>query len=124
MFSNSCLRLTRSSYLSDTASGNNGRVGVKFPAAYPLVVGVGALSSDYTLWSGSNWGDQVELVAPGNNVLSTAVSGKGEFIYQQWSGTSMATPHVAGVAVRVAGAPGGAVHLCRRGFVLTHFVSL
>jgi Subtilase family len=83
-----------------TASGNDGKNGVKYPAAYPLVVAVGALSSDYSLWSGSNWGDQVELVAPGNLVLSTAVNGKGEFVYQQWSGTSMATPHVAGVAVR------------------------
>jgi subtilisin family serine protease len=61
---------------------------------------VGALSSDYSLWSGSNWGDGLELVAPGNLVLSTTVNGKGQAVYSLYSGTSMATPHVAGVAVR------------------------
>lgn len=82
------------------ASGNDGRSGLKYPAAHPTVIAVGALSSDYSLWSGSNWGGGSELVAPGNSVLSTTVNGRGESVYSLYSGTSMATPHVAGVAVR------------------------
>jgi subtilisin family serine protease len=83
------------------ASGNDGRSGLKYPAAHPTVIAVGALSSDYSLWSGSNWGSGSELVAPGNSVLSTTVNGKGQSVYSLYSGTSMATPHVAGVAVRL-----------------------
>jgi subtilisin family serine protease len=84
------------------ASGNDGKSGLKYPAAHPTVIAVGALSSDYSLWSGSNWGSGSELVAPGNSVLSTTVNGKGQSVYSLYSGTSMATPHVAGVAVRLS----------------------
>jgi subtilisin family serine protease len=81
------------------AAGNDGKKGLKYPAAHSTVVAVGALSSDYSLWGGSNWGSGLEVVAPGNLVLSTAFNGNGDYVYQLWSGTSMATPHVAGVAV-------------------------
>lgn len=106
-----------------TATGNNGSNGLKYPAAHPTVVAVGALSSNYALWGGSNWGSGTELVAPGDLVLSTTVNGRGEYVYSLYSGTSMATPHVAGVAVRShASAVTEATHVERR-TLLSHAAS-
>ena len=46
----------------------------------------------------SQYNDQVELAAPGLAVLSTLPAPYG---YASWSGTSMATPHVSGVAALI-----------------------
>ena len=48
---------------------------------------------DYRAWF-SSFGACVDIFAPGVNVLSTFIGGPEET--QTWSGTSMATPHVAG----------------------------
>ncbi len=79
------------------ASGNDGRSSVSYPAAYSSVVAVGALASSTSLASYSNYGSAQEVVAPGSNILST-VHPNG---YQNMSGTSMASPHVAGVAALI-----------------------
>ena len=76
------------------AAGNDGQRGVDYPAAYQECIAVSALDSDGGLASYSNYGDEIDLCAPGSRVVSS-VSGDG---YARYTGTSMATPVVSGVA--------------------------
>ena len=78
------------------AAGNNGTGTVSYPAAYTECLAVSALDSNENLASYSQYGDDIELCAPGSNVLSTTTEARGS--YEELSGTSMATPAVAGVA--------------------------
>ncbi|WP_376788680.1 S8 family peptidase [Thermoflexus sp.] len=77
------------------AVGNDGQNQLVYPAAYPGVIGVAATDSDDQQASFSNSGAHVDLAAPGVDILSTFWGGTG-YIFAD--GTSMATPHVAGVA--------------------------
>jgi serine protease len=76
------------------AAGNSGSRGVSYPAAYSECVAISALDSDGSLASYSQYGDAIELAAPGTDVLSSWTDDG----YNRISGTSMATPVVAGVA--------------------------
>ena len=69
------------------------------PAMFPEVITVSALSDSNGVqdsadsWASfSNFGPEVDITAPGVNILSTAIGGK----YSSLSGTSFSSPHVAG----------------------------
>lgn len=90
-------RLYSKGVLIFAASGNGGGKNKAFPAANPKVISIGAVGSNGLRWSGSNYGWN-ELMGPGNLVTSTTVNTLGSYIYANYSGTSMATPHAAGAA--------------------------
>jgi serine protease len=84
------------------ASGNDGAGTILYPAAYESVIAVGATNSANTLWSSSNYGAEQELVAPGVDIISIMPYGNVFYgPYLTVSGTSMACPHVSGVAALV-----------------------
>jgi subtilisin family serine protease len=85
------------------AAGNEDTASLNHPAALPEVISVGATTPSDRLASFTNWGTQLDLVAPGVDILQETISGRG-FILSAWSGTSMATPHVAAVAALVKSA--------------------
>ena len=70
---------------------------VDYPAAYPGVLAVASVSSSDEKSRFSNYGSQVSISAPGNNILSTIYNNG----YGNDSGTSMATPLVSSVAADV-----------------------
>jgi thermitase len=86
------------------ASGNAGNGTVNYPAGYPEVVSVAAVDRNGARAPFSTFNSDVEIAAPGVDILSTWNNGA----YNTISGTSMATPYAAGVAAVIAGnTPGG-----------------
>ncbi|MEW5748706.1 MAG: S8 family serine peptidase [Candidatus Thermoplasmatota archaeon] len=76
------------------AAGNDGTSVLSYPAAFLNVIAVGAIDDTERRASFSNFGTELDVVAPGVNIYSTQGGGS----YQYLSGTSAAAPHVAAVA--------------------------
>lgn len=76
------------------AMGNTGNSVPQFPAALPDVLAVGAVDSNDVRASFSSMGPHIGVAAPGVGILSTV----WDNTHSTMQGTSMASPHVAGVA--------------------------
>ncbi|PZS36474.1 MAG: type VII secretion-associated serine protease mycosin [Pseudonocardiales bacterium] len=82
------------------AHRDTGRDPTPYPAAYPGVLGVGAITIDGSRLPASQVGPYVDLVAPGGGVLAAT----REHGHVFWDGTSFATPFVSGAAALVRAA--------------------
>ncbi len=91
------------------AAGNNNTNGNIFPCAYENVICVGSVDADGSVSAFSNYGGEVDILAPGDQILSTIPT---EFIpikmniqgYDILSGTSQAAPFVSAAAALLKGA--------------------
>ena len=91
------------------AAGNSNQNSASYPARYPHVVGVAALDLVGIKAPYSNFGAGVDIAAPGGSetgkILQETINPEtGESIFEGYQGTSMAAPHVAGVAALVKAA--------------------
>ena len=88
------------------AAGNDGQEKFYYPGAFPSVIAVGSMSPEGGVSEFSTFGPQVSVIAPGENIFSTYLD-RG---YGSATGTSHASPFVAGVAALIhslAAARGG-----------------
>lgn len=84
------------------AAGNS-NTDVDIPSMYEKVVAVGSVTRTGEKSSFSNYGDWVDICAPGSEILSTVPGNRYEFM----DGTSMACPYVSGVAALIVSYFGG-----------------
>jgi len=75
------------------AAGNSNSSSTFYPAGYPNVISVANTDINDNKSSTSNYGPTIDVSAPGTSIRSTVISGG----YANWSGTSMASPMVAGL---------------------------
>ncbi|MDP3955038.1 MAG: S8 family peptidase, partial [bacterium] len=83
------------------AAGNNGNTSRVYPGYYVNCMATAATNSNDQKASWSSYGSWVDVAAPGDNIFSTMPNHSnaiGILNYGYLSGTSMATPHVAGLA--------------------------
>ncbi len=92
-------------FAAGNGDGSNGwKMG--WPAAYEPCIAVGAVNEEGSRAQFSNYGDWVDICAPGFKIYSTYYNGS-TYAYEYESGTSMACPAVSGVAALVAAYRGG-----------------
>ena len=89
------------------AAGNSATIGSYYPAALKSVISVAGLGQEKQLYDGSNFGATINIAAPGEEILSTALKGE----YGKRDGTSMAAAHVSGVAALVLSANPNATNI-------------
>jgi subtilisin family serine protease len=84
------------------AAGNDGNSTLSYPAGYDGAISVAATDRNDARASFSNVNSKVEVSAPGVDIVSTVPDSIVAGGYGVWSGTSMATPHVAAVAALIS----------------------
>ncbi len=90
--------VTQSGTLVIAAAGNEGIQQTFYPAGYRNVIAVGSVNANNRRSYFSNYGYFIDVMAPGENVLSTMPGNS----YRRQSGTSMAAPVATGVASLIA----------------------
>jgi subtilisin family serine protease/LysM repeat protein len=105
---NAVIAATNAGSLVVAAAGNDGSTTALYPAAYPEALAVSAVGPDGLLASYSTHGSAIDIAAPGGDIVDGGgtygvFSSVWNFVtntpaYDSWDGTSMATPHVTGVA--------------------------
>ncbi len=90
---------TKAGIVVVAASGNDGCDCMSYPARYPEVVSVGAMTSAGTVAGFSSYGNELDVMAPGADIrTSTWTAGNPSAAYVSGvAGTSFATPYVAGL---------------------------
>ena len=88
------------------AAGNSQKPTAIFPAAYRKVIAVASTEQNQQRFYQSNFGASIDIGAPGNVILSTQINNQ----YRLLTGTSMASPHVAGVAALILAKRPGLTH--------------
>jgi subtilisin family serine protease len=92
-------RLEKLGAVAVAAAGNEGTRDARYPAAYPSVIGVGAVGADGAPFARGNLGPSAEILAPGVEVLSTVPGDAFAF----GEGTSLAAAHVSGALALLVG---------------------
>lgn len=83
-----------------TAAGNDGRASPVYPCVFESTICVAAVNSDYQRYRKSNFGNHVNITAPGQDIESASFS-RRNLEYKERNGTSVATPHVSGIVATI-----------------------
>ena len=75
------------------AAGNDGWNRPHYPAGFDSVIAVGSITNDYMQSYFTNWGNHIDFVAPGHNIVSTAPQNS----YKTLSGTSQSAAIITGI---------------------------
>ncbi|KAI8207929.1 Alkaline protease 1 [Colletotrichum sp. SAR 10_65] len=81
------------------AGNDNQDARKEVPAGLPFAITVGGITKNWSWWRHSNYGPEVDVSAPAENVMSTGLNGTTV----RQTGTSFASPHVAGLAMYLLG---------------------